>query len=92
MPLLLRDKKTSNNIRNHSIHTLSTEIQPLLNQNKTILDKQYNLTKIPTKNIKHNTMEHVDTRSTNIPDIISHETYHRHTTSINTRKGRLKLT
>ena len=85
-------QKTLNNIRNYSIRTLSTEIQPLLKQNKIILDKQYNLTKIPAKNIKHNTIEHVDTRSTNIPDIISNETYHRHTTSINTRKGQLKQT
>ena len=54
-PLLLRDKKKLNNIRNHSIHTLSTEIQPLPNQNKTILDKQYNLTRIPAKNIKNST-------------------------------------
>jgi len=83
---------TLNNIRNHSIHTLSIEIQPIPNQNKTIFDKQYNFRRIPAKNIKHNTIEHVDTRSTNIPDIISHETHHRHTTSINTRKGRLKPT
>ena len=41
-------QKKLNNIRNHRIHTLSTEIQPLPNQNKTILDKQYNLT-IPPK-------------------------------------------
>ena len=79
-------QKTLNNIRNHSINTFSTEIQPLPNQNKTIFDKQYNIIRIPAKNIKHNTKEHVDTRSTNIPDIISHDTYHRHTTSINTRK------
>ena len=39
-------QKTLNNIRNHSIHTISTEIQPLLKQNKTILDKQYILIKI----------------------------------------------
>ena len=82
-------QNTLNNIRNHSIHTLYTKIQPLLNQNKTILDEQYSLTKIPAKNIKYNTIEHVDTRSTNIQDMISHVTYRRHTTSIDTRKGGL---
>ena len=30
-------QKTLNNIRNYSIRTLSTEIQPLLKQNKIIL-------------------------------------------------------
>ena len=92
MTTTLTRQKTLNNIRSHSIHTLSTEIQPLPNQKRTILDKQYNLTRIPAKNIKHNTTEHVYTRSTNIPDINSHETYHMHTTFINTRKGRLKPT
>ena len=85
-------QKTSNNIRNHSIHTLSTAIKPLPIQSKLSPNKQYNLTRIPAKNIKHNTMEHVVTRSNNIQDIISHKTYHRHTTSINTRKGRLQPT
>ena len=85
-------QKTLNNIRNHSIHTLSTEILQLLKQTEIILDKQYNLTKISARNMKCNTIEHVDTRSINIPDIISNRTYHRHTTSLNTRKGWLKLT
>jgi len=85
-------QKTLNNIRNHSIHTLSTEILQLLKQTEIILDKQYNLTKISARNMKCNTIEHVDTCSTNSTDIISNNKYHRHNTSINTRKGRLNPT
>ena len=82
-------QKTINDIRNNRINTISTETQPLPNQNKTILDIQSNLTRILAKNIKHNTIEHVNTRSTISTDIISSDIYHRHTTSIDTRKGRL---
>ena len=84
--------KSLNSIRKHSLHTRSTEIQKPPNHNTTIPDKQSTLIQIPATNIKTNTTDNVDKRSTTSTDIISNDKYRRHNTSINTRKRQLKST